>query len=556
MKQSFKIHFSSELLSTVQNEAIPETYTAEVIRKNQILVSRETATTPNDAESGNSREVELIAGEHTALSDDGNAIYSLIAGYPLLERRQKGGALSLQVKMTPLVQIQEDKMQASLTLYPAVSGKDSLGPDQFEEILREEGIIYGLDRAMLKESISQIGSLRGPLGNIPIARGILPIDGQNAYLRFELEAGPIPGTISRDGTIDFRERKIFTGVDENQVIAVRIPQTTGTPGINIFGISIAQQAGKDINVKVSGDVHYSPATGRIVATRAGVLSIVKGSEVKVCAKQTISGDVDFSVGNIESRDSVDIQGNVHPGFTVKTKGDLRIGGNVEGANILCKGNAVIKGGLLGTTSRLETAGDADINFIERAEIMAGGEIIIRKGAYSSKISGDGAILCSPESKMIGCVVCCAGNFTGGNVGTPRSPAATIAAGVDGKRYTKYKNLKLQILEVENKLEVLRTRQGEKSSGDAVYQQYEEELQELQATLRKLNLIPGTPVYSRNESAFDYSNARITLNGTAAGATKLRIGNLTRILEEEMAAVEFFIDENIDQIAVKNLKETC
>ncbi len=556
MKQPFKIHFTSKLLSTAESEVTSEKLASEVITKNQILISKESADSTNEAEPGNSKDVELIAGENTTLSDTGKAIYSMVAGYPLLERRQKGGVLSLQVKIVPLVQVQMDKMQASLTLYPALSEKEALGPDQFEELLREEGIIYGIDRAMLHESAGKLSTLKCSQSNIPIARGILPIDGKDAYLRFELEAGPIPGTISRDGTIDFRERKIFTGVDENQVIAVKVPQTTGTPGINIFGETIAQQAGKDISVKVSGDVHYSLETGQVIATSAGVLSIVKGSEVKVCAKQTIAGDVDFSVGNIESRDSVDIHGGVHPGFTVKTKGDLRIGGNVEDAAIFCKGNVVIKGGLLGTNSRLETAGDADINFIERAEIIAGGEIILRKGAYYSKISGDAAILCSPESKMIGCKVCCAGNFTGGDIGTPRSPAATIAAGVDGKRYAKFTNLKQQILEIENKLDVLRTRKGEKSSADKVYQQYAGELEELQATLRKLNLIPESPAYSRNETSFDFSNARITIHGMAAVATKLRIGNLTKILEDECAAVEFFIDENLGQIVAKSLKEHC
>lgn len=381
---------------------------------------------------------------------------------------------------------------------------------------------------------------------------MLPIDGKNAYLRFEVEIGPISGKILRNGSIDFRERKIFTGVDENQVIAVRVPETNGTPGINVLGESIPQQPGKDISVKISGDVSYSPETGQVLATKSGVLSIVKDSDIKVSAKQTIPGNVDFSVGNIESKDCVEIKGNVYPGFSVKTKGDLRVGGNIESATLLSKGNVVVQGGLLGENSRLETLGDADINFTERAEIIAGGCIIIRKGAYYSRVTSNSSILCSPESKMIGCKFCCAGNFAGGDVGSHHATPATIAAGVDSKRYSKYKKLRGQILEREDKLETLSDREGAKSIGKEIYRQYECELQQLQSAFRKINLIPQKPVDSGDESTIIHSDARITIHGVAAAATKLRIGNLSKILKNECSAVEFFVDKNLGQIMAKKL----
>jgi hypothetical protein len=443
-------------------------------------------------------------------------------------------------------------MKALINLYPAPSGKQPLNLEELELILKEEGIIYGIDRTLLNENLKKLASLNIPLKNIPFARGILPIDGKDAYLRFQMEIGPLPGTILRDGTIDYRDRKIFTGVDENQVIAIRVPPTSGSPGINVLGETIPQQPGKDITIKVSGDASFSSETGKIIATRSGILSTVKGNEVKVSAKQIISGDVDFSIGNIESKDSVDIKGNVQPGFSVKTKGDLKVGGNVEGAAILSKGNVVVNGGILGAHSRLETEGDADINFTERTEVIAGGRIVIRKGAYYTTITGEDDIFCSPESKIVGSVICCAGNFVGGDVGSHHGQAASIAAGVDSKRYLKYKSLKQKILEIENKLEMLRTRKGKKCTADAIYQQYEAELQQIQATFRKLNLIPATPAYSLNEPACHTSDAKITIHGMITSSTKLRIGNLTKTLNDERSAVEFFIDGNIGQIVAKNL----
>ncbi|MGB3224244.1 MAG: FapA family protein [Desulforhopalus sp.] len=552
MKQFFKTHFLSELLQATGEESTSETSTTEIFNKNQILISKETSPDQEKSKQANTKEIDFLPGENTAVSEDGNSITSLVTGYPFIKRKQDGRTLSVKINMVPLVHIQADKMKAFLTLYPAISGKQLLKPEELELLLKEEGISYGIDRTLLNESLQKLANLNTPLKSIPFARGILPIDGKGAYLRFLMEIGPLPGTILRDGTIDYRDRKIFIGVDENQVIAVRVPSTSGSPGINVLGEAIPQQPGKDITIKVSGDAAFSPETGKIIATGAGILSTVKGSEVKVSAKQVISGDVDFSTGNLESKNSVDIKGNVQPGFSVKTKGDLRVGGNIEGAAILSKGNVVVNGGILGANSRLETEGDADINFAERTEVIAGGKIVIRKGAYYTTVTGDDDIFCSPESKIVGSVICCAGNFVGGDVGSHHGQAASIAAGVDGKRYLKYKSLKQQVLDIEHKLEILRTRKGKKCAADAIYQQYEAELQQIQAAFRKLNLIPATPAYSRNEPACNTSDAIITIHGMVTSSTKLRIGNLTQTLNDERSAVEFFVDENLGQIVARKL----
>jgi hypothetical protein len=542
MKQLFTLHFTSTPLQTTEDGPDTVVHTSEVIPKNQILASKDPSI----------KTVELLAGSNTALSEDGNTVVSLVTGYPFIESEQSIQSLSVQIHMVPLVHIQPDKMSASLILYPLPAGKNPLAAAELEAFLHEEGISYGIDQAMLHECTEKMMHLKQIEENVPVARGILPMDGKDAFLRFEMEIGPLPGTILRDGTIDFRDRKIFTGVNENQVIAVKVPETSGTPGMNIFGEALSPLPGKDISVKVSGDASYSSETGQVIATRAGVLSTIKGSDIKVSAKQLIAGDVDFSVGNIESKDSVDIKGSVLPGFSVKTKGDLRIGGNIQSATISCQGNVVVMGGLLGANSSLLTLGDADINFAERTKITAGGKITLRKGTYYSEVTAGDDIFCSPDSKIVGCLFCCAGNFMGGDVGSSQGQATTIAVGVDGKRYKKLEELHQQILNIEDTLVTLRTRKGKKSMADELYQQYEYELQSVQSSFNTLNLIPKTPAYSRNEPVFISCNAMITIHGRAAIGTKLRIGNLTRTLEDDYSAVQFSIDKMLGQIVVNKM----
>jgi hypothetical protein len=59
MKQDLKIHFVSELLHTVQEKIASEVYTAELILKNQILVSKNPPGMTDGDESNNLKQVDL-----------------------------------------------------------------------------------------------------------------------------------------------------------------------------------------------------------------------------------------------------------------------------------------------------------------------------------------------------------------------------------------------------------------------------------------------------------------------------------------------------------------
>ncbi len=443
---------------------------------------------------------------------------------------------------------------AYLELYPALTDQPLINVEQLEKMLNEEGLLFGIDHAICKESIEKVKASNEPLHMVPVARGMLPIDGKDSTLRFELEIGPIPGKLLRNGTIDFRERKIFTGVDEGQLIAQKVPATPGTPGMNVLGEPLAQKPGKNIDISISGDVSYDPDNGQFFATKSGVLSVVTDLSMQVCNKQIIEGDVDYSVGNVESKDCIEIKGSVKPGFNVKTKGDIQVDCNLETATIHCQGNAVIKGGLLGKGSLLKTGGDADINFTEHGEIISSGSVTLRKGSYYSIINAEGAIYCAQESTVLGGDICCGESFVGGRIGSKKAKPCSIAAGVDPQRYQSLITLRQQVEELEEKLDVLLVREGENLEENSPYRRHETQLQDLQIKAKKLNLIPNTPLYSRKEPLFDLSNAKITVHEKIAIGTKLRIGNKIQILKEEFSKVEFVIDQNLGQIVARNLQK--
>ncbi len=483
----------------------------------------------------------LTAGSHCRLLADGSALVAETTGYPFATAHQKKGVWTVAVEILPLLEIDRQGMLACLNLYPPCGNHPPLSLEELNHLIAAEGVRYGLDQTVLTEVLATVAARRQPLTAQPIARGILPMAGRNAHLRFELEVAPLPGRLLRDGSIDFHERNIFIGVDQGELIATRVAATAGTPGMDIFGRAISQKSGEDIALKLAGDIDFDPESGRITAARSGVLTVVNDCELTVSAILTIAGDIDFTVGNIESRDALLIRGSVLPGFTVRSGGNLQVDGTIQGATVITGGNARVKGGLLGKKTHLNCQGDADVEFLERAELLTGGSAVIRKGVYYGSVYAACAITLGPTSRLVGGICCCAGNFVGGHVGTAKASTAIIAAGVDRKRYGRHQRLQRQVAELAERLTAKRIRHGRKITNEPRYQQEMAELEQLSTDLDRLNLLPGSALFSRGEPGGTTVSASIAIQGTVFAGTELRIGNLSRLLDEDLSGVRFSLD---------------
>lgn len=539
MNEAFTTHFQSQTITTTVDGVSSDIALPELVRQNRTFVS----LTKSDTHTS----ISLVAGRNCRLSDDTTTIIAEISGYPLLSQSKQGNKTVVSAQITPIIDIAEDKMLATLSLYPHLPGTVALKLSDILALCREQDISCGIDEILIQETIEQVEQSGQPLQEVPIARGLLPVDGKDAYLRFEVEIGPLPGKILQDGSIDWRERKMFIGIDKDELIATKVPLTVGTPGTDIHGLPIPQKPGKDISVKVAGDVQYVEESKQIRATSFGVLSIVNETDVKVSARQTIDGDVDFSVGNIESNNGLEIKGDVKPGFTISCKGDLSIGGNVHGAAIRARGNSKIKKGLIGEQSRLFGGGDVEISFVERGIITSGGTVVITKGAYYADVSSKKMILCRPDSKIVGGTFCSSLDFIGGIVGSDNAAPTIIAAGVDPDRFHQRDKLQASILEQENELKNLLQINGPEYSKAAVYKSKEAALKKRVTHFKKLNMIPHSPLYSKHDPTFTHCLATIAVEGRIVSGTRIRIGNTSTTLEEDTAAIRFHIDSQTGHI---------
>lgn len=559
------ICFTTERLKISETYPMDKLPVTELVQKAQVLVEFTDTDLP---ETSNCLRRALTTGANTYFSEDKSQILTDVTGYPrihfcpLPESEEK----VLQVSVEPLFQLSDDKMEASIVITPLLCNYSTLSSEALYQMLLNSGIVTGIEYKKLKRVKELIREGLTETEIIVLAKGREPIAGKNAYLKFKLEIGPIAGELLTDGSIDFRERKIMVPVSAGQEIAIKVPATKGKPGETVLGEHIAQRIGLDINVETSDDALYSLETHLVSATSDGVLSIVQGNIIKVCSKQDIPGDVNYTTGNIESRNSVVIHGSVYPSFQVKTGGDLEIKASVMSTQVSSQSNIVVKGGITGISSSITASGDVDINFIEQGHIHCDGNCVIRKQAYYSHISSGGNTRCKKHSVIVGGELIAEGSITVGNAGALGADPSLIAAGVVAERLYQSRKIRQQMEEYEESL-IQRLKGYSGRVRSEKLRSFNSNIETMKLQFMRVNMIPGTRLYSRttedSETAeqvnyesqsnrtkmesIDIGSISIDIHGTVFAGTILQIGNRTLTVENTISGLQYKLNETKSHI---------
>ncbi len=564
-----RLHFARQQILVGEDEERMEKVTvSELVRQGQPLLSF--PDFQEHAEQGLTK-IPIRAGKNTLFSEDGETLLADIMGYPRIDTMNNANDQnpSLLVSVTPFVKLTDSNMKATLCLHPPIPNGFSPASAPLPELLVEAGILFGIKQSSLQQTQELITRGYGDFLEIPIAFGKSPEEGEDAYLEFALEIGPITGQLLEDGSIDFRERRIMIGVEKDQLLATKIPAIPGTPGTNVLGEQIAPRGGTPLTVKIKNDVSFSEETGKITASKDGVLTVVNKCEINVCSKHELQSDVDYTTGNINSKSCVLIHGAVQPGFKVIAGGDLEVRKEVMSATLSSDANIIIKGGITGQKTAIKALGDVDFNFIEQGKITSGGNIIIRKQSYYSGITAIGSIRCKPGSTIIGGEIVAGDMLTADNVGSPNGKPALLAAGVDHSRLLLQRDLSRKLIEQQNEIIQKLQLSGGRSRSKRI-KDMDAKVDEIKRKLIRLNLIPGTKLFSRvgaddseltEEGMEDLTGIKecqiedifIDISGTVFVGTELTIGNCSLIIKNTINKRRFKLNNNHRQIIAVPLR---
>jgi len=131
----------------------------------------------------------------------------------------------------------------------------------------------------------------------------------------------------------------------------------------------------------------------------------EGARVDIVQLYAISGDVDYSTGNIDFNGEVYVAGDVQPGFKVRATGNVRIDGMVDSANVESGKDLLISGGINGHgESKIVSGGEMSARFIDSADVSCEGNLLVISTVVRS------TIVCNGSATVIG-----RGSIVGGKV---------------------------------------------------------------------------------------------------------------------------------------------
>ena len=275
-----------------------------------------------------------------------------------------------------IIDISRDQMIATVR-YDTSKGTKLPTEADIKAALDEKGVVFGINEETIKNGVRS-------LTPFVAAEGKQVQHGENARIerKFDLSQKNMP-KIDEFNRADYKDMGLFVLVKKGDLLAVRIPQTEGTPGKNIFGLDVPARTGRPIpmpqgkNTEVRNENElYATIDGQIVdSTR----------KIDIDPHLDIRSSVGTGTGNIDFTGSVSIKENVEAGFVVKATGDIEIGGMVNGAEVYGR-NVVIKGGINGQNRGIVKAvEDVQAQFAENANIEAGRDVSIIDAILHSNV---------------------------------------------------------------------------------------------------------------------------------------------------------------------------
>lgn len=212
--------------------------------------------------------------------------------------------------------------------------------------------------------------------------------------------------VNNKGFADFSNMHLFDNIIPGTPIARIYHPKAGAAGRDAMGKTLESQPGKPAKISIGEGLEIIPAKSHeqydvVLATKNGFVS-EKGEKLEVSEALQIDGDVDFRFGNLDFIGSIEIKGDVLPGFVVKAKKGIVVNGSVKGGNLTTvEGDIVVKGLIHGGDgARVISGRSLKAKGVEGVNAEIVGNIEIEREARDSVLRTKGAIF-APKAHLIG-----------------------------------------------------------------------------------------------------------------------------------------------------------
>lgn len=338
------------------------------------------------------------------------------------------------------VRISDDYYKAFISL-EFHAPDHTVKPEEIIKILKDKNIIFGLKYNVIEDICKNSATLFNEL----IAEGIPHENGVDAQIEFamnkEHRAKP---QILEDGRVDFKNMGFVETVKIGDVLALKIPATTGKNGTTVTGKVIRAKDGKEAVFKIGKNIKLSSDGLKALAEVDGTI-VFDNDKIAVIQMLEIKKDVGVETGNIAFQGQVIVHGNVTSGYAIECDGDLLVNGVVEGAKISSNGSIVISRGIQGhDTADIYCGGQLTSNFINSATVYCRGDI--ETGAImNSQVKSDGRIIVKGKKGLIiGGEIISKSDIEANTIGSEMGIITSIKLGVDIEVIDELKSLSAEV----------------------------------------------------------------------------------------------------------------
>lgn len=241
--------------------------------------------------------------------------------------------------------------------------------------------------------------------------GLAPEDDVDGYSKVAFDWRKRSGTINADGTIDWKRINSLPCVDKNAHIATIFPRTEGTAGLDCYGKVIKQKPGRRRLVRwdkksVAQDIDDENAPFyNLIAKNSGVVVYQFElpndpktlSSVSVTEKLTITGDIDYSLGDLESSASLEIVGSVRGNFSLVSDGYVHVSDSIEGKTVQAQ---KVMADLITNRCIVSAKEEVETGSITNAEAN-GFDVLIRKNASQAVLRAKEKISFARDAVVLG-----------------------------------------------------------------------------------------------------------------------------------------------------------
>ncbi|MCE3201515.1 DUF342 domain-containing protein [Paenibacillus sonchi] len=421
--------------------------------------------------------------------------------------------------------------------------------EDLESFLHSHNIRYGIQRDIVQRISSNPEEYF--FSRVPIAIGEPAVNGTDGrvVLTVDLEEDRKP-LEKADGKVDYKDLVRLHNVLKGQIIAKIIPPEPGKSGTMVTGEELPFRPGKEAHFKVGKNVLVDQEETAMYAAIDGLVTLTDKGKINVFPVYEVNGDVDYSTGNIDFVGTVVIRGNVLTGFTVKSAGDIRVVGGVEGAELISGGSIEITGGIIGYNKGLVSAGkNVKVSFIQDGNVVAGEDVIVTQSVMHSNIRAGRDVLCNgAKGLIVGGIVQAGERVVARTIGNTMSTATAIEVGV-------VPELRNEINELRQELRHLLENEDKTNKALYLLNQLANngQLSPDKVALRvKLNATKQS--HMREEKKIkervleiermleDTGRARVEVIKTIYGGSKIVIGRYTRFVKDPTERVTFIYSD--------------